>query len=152
MFIVFSNLREGKMKRILLSDWLLERAKYPALVPQEKVLFLAFLLTETKSRNEVNIQRNPYPAVLTSRLVNNALCLARASKKKSCEILFYLTSSVSLCFESYCWFAFVLWFGNFWVSFQSLFMHHLVIAQVRNTKKRHLKKMSKTLSNVVINL
>lgn len=76
------------MKRILLSDWLLERAKYPALVPQEKVLFLAFLLTETKSRNEVNIQRNPYPAVLTSRLVNNALCLARASKKKVLKYYF----------------------------------------------------------------
>ena len=38
------------------------------------------------------------------------------------------------------------------MSFQSLFMHHLVIADVRNTKKlrRHLKEMSKTLSNVVI--
>ena len=73
--------------------------------------------------------------------------------KKSWEI-FSLTSSVSLCFESYCWFAFASGFGNFSVSFQSLFMHHLVIADVRNTKKlrRHLKEMSKTLSNVVINL
>ena len=68
-------------------------------------------------------------------------------KKKSREIV-SLTSSVSLSFKSYCWFAFVLWFGNFSVSFQSLFMHHLVIAHVRNTMKvrRHLNKISKTLS------
>ena len=94
-------------------------------------------------RDEVE-ERGQYPAILTSRLVNNALCLARVS----------LTSSVSLCFEIYCWFAFVSWFGNFSVSFQSLFMHHLVIAHVRNTKKlrRHLRKMSKTLSIVPINL
>ena len=38
------------------------------------------------------------------------------------------------------------------VSFQSLFMHHLVIAHVCNTKKlrKHLKQMSKTLSIVAI--
>ena len=70
-------------------------------------------------------------------------------KKKLGNIFFNIE-----CFESYCWFAFALGFGNFSVSFQSLFMHHLVIAHVRNTKKlrRHLKKVSKTLSIVASNL
>ena len=51
IFVVWVNSRAGKLKRFPLSDWLPEQARWahlarsglPALVPQEKVLFLAIL-------------------------------------------------------------------------------------------------------------